>query len=151
MKQDTLIYGAMAGIAGTIAKEAIDFLSVVLGWSKYLYWHIAASIFILPEEVTQAGGLILGALGDLVAGSLFGIVLLYILKYTGKDYLYFKGLGFGWLIWLGFFGLVVNIHIIRITPTDIGTSLSAFLEHSVFGLTTAWFIGKYGQELLRRP
>lgn len=148
MKQDPIIFGGMAGIAGTIAKEVLDFLSVAVGFSKHTYWHVAASIFVLPKDVTKVGGLVIGALADMVTGAFFGVLLLYLIKFTKKDYLYLKGLGFGWFIWLVSFGLVVNLHVVRITPIDIGSSLSAFIEHSVFGLTTAWFIGKYAKDVL---
>jgi hypothetical protein len=143
MKQDPIIFGGMAGVAGTIAKEAADFLSVAVGFSQETYWHVAASIFVLPKDTMKPGGWFLGAVADMVTGAFLGILLLYLIKFSGKNYLYLKGLGFSWLIWLVLFGLVVNLHIVRISPTDIGTSLSAFIEHSVFGLTAAWFIGKY--------
>lgn len=150
MKQDPIIYGGIAGIIGTIAKEAVDFISVAVGFSKHTYWHVAASIFVHPQEVTKVGGVVLGALADMIIGAFFGVLLLYFIKFTKKDYLYIKGLGFSWLIWLFLFGMVVNLHIVRITPADIGTSLSAFIEHSLFGLTAAWFIGKYATKLIEK-
>ncbi len=148
LKQDPIIFGGMAGIVGTVAKEAADFVSVTVGFSKHLYWHVAASIFVQPEEVTKVGGWILGALADMITGAIFGVILLYFIKLAKKDYLYLKGLGFGWFIWLSLFGFVINLHVVRITPTDLGSSLSAFIEHSIFGLTAAWFIGKYATELI---
>ncbi len=148
MKPDSVIIGGMAGFIGTIIKEILDFLNVLIGWSKYLYWHLAASVFVQPTAVNHPGALILGALGDLITGAMFGVILLYTIKLTGKDYLYIKGLAFGWLIWLGVFGLMMNIEIVRITPTDIGSNLCAFVEHSVFGISAAWFIGRYGKELI---
>jgi hypothetical protein len=83
-----------------------------------------------------------------IIGGFWGIVLLYIIKFTGKSYYYIKGLDLGWLVWLTFFGGIVNLHIVRITPTDIGSSLSAFIENSTFGLTAAWFIGKYASPVI---
>ncbi len=148
MKQDSIVSGAISGLIGTIAKEIIDFISVAVGFSKETYWHVAASIFVKPAEAATPVGQALGALADLITGAFFGVLLLYLIKFTGKDYLYIKGLGLGWLIWLAVFGIVINLQVVRITPTDLGTSLSAFIEHSVFGLTAAWFIGKYATELI---
>lgn len=148
MKPDTIIYGGLAGVVGTIIKEIFDFVSFGLGWSKHLYWHIAASIFVLPKDIYKPGALFLGLFADLVISAFFGVALIYLIKRTGEKYLYMKGLGFGWFIWLLLFGAIINLHIVRITPTDIGTSLSALLEHSIFGLTMAWFIGRYSNKVL---
>lgn len=148
MKQDPIIYGGIAGIIGTIAKELVDFISVAVGFSKHTYWHVAASIFVEPKEVTKVGALVVGALADLITGAFFGILLLFFVRYTKKDYLYLKGLGFGWFIWLFLFGIAINLEIVHIIPMGIGTSLSAFIEHSIFGLTTVWFIGKYAPKLI---
>ncbi len=150
MKSDPVICGALAGIIGTLAKEIVDFLSVTIGWSKYLYWNLAASVFVLPKDVHQPGALIIGGLADIIVGSFWGIVLFYIIKFSGRSYSYIKGLGIGWLIWLSLFGAVVNLHVVRITPTDIGTTLSAFVEHSAFGLTATWFINQFADSTSRR-
>lgn len=146
MKQDPIIFGGIAGIIGTIAKEILDFIFVAIGFSKYSYWNIAASLFILPKDVNRSGGWILGALTDIIASAVFGVILLYVIKFTGRKYLYIKGIGFGWFIWVLFFGVVINLHVVRITPTDIGTSLSSFFEHLIFGLTTAWGIHKFASD-----
>ena len=149
MKPDPIICGGFAGILGTIAKEIIDLVDFSIGWSKILYWHLAASVFVLPRDVNKFGALIIGALGDMITGAFFGIVLLYLIKFTGKNYYYLKGLGLGWIVWLTLFGVFVDFHIVRITPTDIGTSLCAFGEHSVYGLVVAWSIVKFGSKFLR--
>ena len=80
MKQDPVISGSIAGVVGTIAKEIIDFILVAIGFSKYTYWSIAASIFILPKDVNKLGGWILGALADIIASAVLGIVFLYFIK-----------------------------------------------------------------------
>jgi len=137
-KRDEVLVGAAAGLLGTIAKELLQLAFGALGWSKHQYWHIAASVFVLPGEVAKPGGLILGALGDMITGALLGAVLVLATRVIGRRYLLLKGLGFSWLVWIGLFGLIGNLHVIRITPVDIGTGLSTFLSHSLFGLVTAW-------------
>ncbi len=143
MEEDLIVTGALAGVIGNIFKELFNYVSVALGWAKYSYWQVAASIFVKPENVNQFGAKILGTLGDFLLGASFGVLLLYLLNKTGRRYFEIKGLGLAWLLWMGLFGLVVNFEVVRLTPTDIGTSLSAFFSHSILGLgASLWLKNK---------
>ncbi len=47
------------------------------------------------------------------------------------------------VIWLSLFGTFINLHIVKITPTDIGNSLSVFLEYSAFGSAANRFTNQF--------
>lgn len=140
MKEDLIVTGAIAGTIGNICQLLFNFGCFLIGWTKYTYFQIAASVFVVPDRVNTWGALLLGMLADLVVGASFGIALLYIVNKTGNKFLAFKGLGLAWIMWLVLFGLIVNIHIVRITPTDIGTNQCAFFSHLILGLVTAWWL-----------
>ncbi len=142
MKEDPIIAGATAGLIANIAKDAGNLISILLNWTNYYYWHLAASIFVEPESVKKPGALFLGFLGDNIIAATFGIILYYLISYTGKRFFIIKGLGLSWLLWVFLFGAVINLDIVRITPTDIGTNLSAFLNHSLFGIVSALLLKK---------
>lgn len=148
MKDDPVMLGAFAGIIGTFAKETFNFISFAVGWSEELYWRMAASIFVLPRDVNKPVALLLGALGDIITGAFFGVLFVYFLRLTGPGFRYFKGLGFAWMIWLGLFGLITNLDIIRVTPLGIDTALSAFISHTFFGLGLAWVVRKWGMTVV---
>jgi hypothetical protein len=140
MNEDPIVAGSTAGLIANIAKDLVNLLTKLLNWTDYYYWPMAASVFV-PEDLTlKAGALILGFLGDFIIAGAFGVALYYFIAFTGKRHFIFKGLSLAWLLWIVLFGMLVNVHFIRITPTDIGSNLSAFLSHSALGMVTALWL-----------
>ena len=150
MREDPVMIGAIAGFIGTVVKEVLNGISVMFDWSGKLYWHMAASVFVLPHDVKKPGALLLGALGDFITGAFFGIAVVYVLRLTGRRFAYIKGLGVAWMVWLGLFGLVANLDIIRLTPVGIETGLSGFVTHTFFGLATVWAILRWEINILKK-
>jgi hypothetical protein len=140
MNEDPIVAGATAGIMANIAKDLVNLITNLLHWTVYYYWPLAASVFVPPELTSKFGALVLGFLGDFIIGGAFGVALYYFIAFTGKRHFIFKGLSLAWLLWIVLFGMLVNVHFIRITPTDIGSNLSAFLSHSALGMVTALWL-----------
>jgi hypothetical protein len=140
MNEDPVITGAIAGIAANIAKDLVNLITNLLHWTIYYYWPMAASVFVPQEQSGKFGALVLGFLADFIIGGAFGVTLYYMIAFTGKRHFILKGLGLAWLYWIFLFGILVNFHFVRITPTDIGSNLSAFLSHSALGLVAALWL-----------
>jgi hypothetical protein len=140
MNEDPVITGAIAGIAANIAKDLVNLITNLLHWTIYYYWPMAASIFVPQEQSGKFGALVLGFLADFIIGGAFGVTLYYMIAFTGKRHFILKGLGLAWLLWIALFGMLVNVHFVRITPTDIGSNLSAFLSHSALGSVAALWL-----------
>jgi hypothetical protein len=140
MDEDPIVAGATAGIVANIAKDLVNMITNLLHWTIYYYWPLAASVFVPAESTSKFGALVLGFLGDFIIGGAFGVALYYLIAYTGKRYFIIKGLGLAWLLWIILFGMLVNVHFIRITPTDIGSNLSAFLSHTALGSVAALWL-----------
>jgi hypothetical protein len=135
-----VIPGMACGAVGTAAKMLGNlFNRHVLKKSDTTYVEIAAGLFMNKAEREKPVGRIVGFLADYALGAILGVPLVYVLKYTGKDHAFLKGLGYGHFAWVGMYGAVGRaLGTSRgVFPLNADTNLSAYFNHSWYGIATA--------------
>jgi hypothetical protein len=148
--KDPLLLGGFAGLIGNAVKLAGNiFNAYVLKISSTTYAEIAAGIFMTKKERRKKMGLVVGSIADLAIGALLGIPVVYFLRYTGKDHAVIKGLGYGHFAWVLFYGALGSLFGAQgVFPLNASTNLSAIINHSLYGMTTAAVISKFGDPSL---
>jgi Na+/proline symporter len=111
-----------------------------IGLTKFYVWEVWADIFVAPHQTQTLLGTILGFLVDFVTGSFLGIIFGLFVEWRGTKYYLLKGCGVGLFAWIFLFGIV--FHALPHTPMagsiDVLSNISAFIGHSVFGLSMAF-------------
>ncbi len=118
---DNVIVGAFAGIVGGIIGIIYSHFMFLLGFSPISSVHIAASLVIIDILNPTTLGYANAIITHLVVAAAFGVLLTYILVYTGKDFWPIKGLGFG-----AFFCLLAHSYLIPLMRTDEQTRALIF-------------------------
>ncbi|ODA38801.1 hypothetical protein [Desulfosporosinus sp. BG] len=133
--KDTISIGLLGGLIGAVFMDISNLLIFKAGKTETLYGYIAGGLFVTPFRTKQRKNFILGELAHLGIGSIWGILLTYILKKTGKDHHLVKGsfisiLSLGCLICGQKFGVVKKFRLTK-------TFYSAIWNHIVYGLVSA--------------
>lgn len=142
--KDTIALGWIAGILGSIPQFAINILSVQLGFSRYYSFQISSGIY-LPQKLTMTlPGIMLGVMTWITSSAILGILIALIIKFTGKEYWYLKGLTVtNGLMYTIIYGLLYSLGASRVTPWDTATNIGIFIENAILGLTTSYLIIKW--------
>ncbi len=144
--KDTLVTGTLAGIVGAIVLDVVTYLALVIGIKTSTPWDVAALVFLRPQYLGTISGYIIGIIGSLALGIAAGIMTSMVIKITGSDYAWLKGVivaeavGFATL---GFFAPLVKIAgFLKNQPV---TNIFAMVNLFIFGLVTGYFIKRYGK------
>ncbi|MEW6173449.1 MAG: hypothetical protein AB1510_10350 [Bacillota bacterium] len=143
--QDTVYSGTIAGTIGGLVKLAINLVLYVLGVAKTTSLHMAAAA-LLPRGVALnlPSSLMVGLAVDWLVAVALGIIGVYIVRLTGRDFLWLKGVVYGGLIWVvgcGYLATaVVPAWLLRPDPA---TSVSVLAAHLAYGLTALFVAGRY--------
>ena len=143
--KDRIFLGGISGIIGNIPKNIFIFILYYFGIAKQPLWKVAASLYFPADKITILNILTLGLVTDYLIAGLFGILLVLILSYTGKDYYLFKGIGLGITFWVGLYGLLVGTSLTSIDPNTFGTNAAQLGAHIILGLVSSWFIVRTGR------
>lgn len=146
MLRDRILAGTIAGMLATLVKDIPNYILWKMGIVDYLYFHLAASALIRPEDVDTLWGLVLGLVVDIITGGTIGLLIIFLFKATGRDYWWYKGLIAGNLIWLWGLGITINLGFARIVPIDPVFRLTSLIEHQIFGLLAAYLITRWYPE-----
>lgn len=148
---DRYTFGIIAGIIANIPVNILDYVSTSLNIGEYHIWQIAASAYFTKAQLDTLPALFIGMITDYATAGLLGVISVYLLYLTGKEYYLIKGISIGIAFWILFYGVILRSNITRIDPTGAGTNLSDFTWHIILGVLTSWFIVKYGKHLLEKP
>ncbi len=149
--KDPIILGIVSGLIGNCAKLAGNlFNRYVLKRSDTTYPEIAAGMFMTKKERNKPIGMLVGGLADFGLGGILGIPMVYLLRYTGRDKAGIKGLGLGHFAWIAVYGAIGRGFGTKrgVFPLDAHTNLSAFVNHSWYGLITSLVAAKLGDPSL---
>ena len=111
-------------------------------------WHISSSVYFPEENLHTITGLIVGIFTDFTVAILLGIIIIYVLYYTGTESYLIKSTVIGLFSWLFAFGVVLQSNIVRVTPEENITVFAFFIGHLLIGFVVGLVAKKYGQGLL---
>lgn len=139
--RDKLAAGAFIGLLADAVKLSVNYLLFLLGATRVVFWQIVATRFLPKADLLKPSALLIGGAADIAAAALLGAAFVYILHYTGKDYLWLKGIGFGLAVWAGLLGMILETarRVITIDAKGIIVTLAA---HLVFGLALSFWAGR---------
>lgn len=146
--RDTITIGCIAGIIATASFLTVNYLFKLLGFQFTSTWEATASIFLSVNLIHTPLGYFIGFLGQYVIGASGGIVMAYVIRFTGYDYYLLKGLGVGaffWVVTVGIIGKLINL-----TPQFADETVTSFLivlDLAIFGVMSVFIITKYGKIL----
>lgn len=132
---DGISIGLLGGLIGTIFMDISNLIIFKAGKTETLYGYIAGGLLVAPYRTKQRKNLFLGEITHFCIGSIWGVLLTFILKKTGKDHHLIKGifismLSLGSLIGGQKFGLLKKFRLTK-------TFYSAIWNHIVYGLVSA--------------
>ena len=142
--KDNIALGSVAGAIGGAVGIIYSYTLFRLGVSPLSSIQLAASLVTIDILNLTIGGIIWSIITHLIVASLFGKILLHIIKYSGKDCWMLKGIGVG-----AIFCLITHSYLIPLmrterqirnlifNPASFGTMITT---HSIIGLTTAFII-----------
>jgi hypothetical protein len=110
--------------------------------NKFHIWQIAGSLYFGQENLKTLPALFIGAMTHTSIMALAGVIICFMLYYTGRDYYLIKGFGVLMMFWIFLFGIVLRLGIARIKPVDAGTNLAHFIGHASAGLIISYLIVK---------
>jgi hypothetical protein len=145
--KDKIAFGSMAGAIGGAVGIIFSYTMFRLGISPISSINLAASFVAIDILNLTAGGIIWSIVTHLTVASLFGIILTYILIYSGKEYWVLKGIGTGAIFCLITHSYLIplmrtekQVHHLIFNPPSFGTMITT---HSIIGLVTALIIVNY--------
>ncbi|MCM1565226.1 MAG: hypothetical protein NC238_04535 [Dehalobacter sp.] len=143
--KDPVGAATVAGIIGTIIMGFLSYILIASGIPLTSPWNIAADVFLSWSQVNSPIGIFLGIVGTMALGIGTTILLVIVIKMTGKDFAILKGViaanavGFASM---GFFMPLLNIAPqIQSQPL---TNLFALIILTIFGMITSFILKKYG-------
>lgn len=129
----------IAGLTGVIVRDIYSYFAKEIGLAKFYIWNIGASLLVKIPEIKTVWGTALGLLVDLITGALLGILFGLLIRWSGSKNYIIKGWGVGLIAWLFLYGIVYhNLPYTKPSaPSDALSNISAFIGHSIFGITMA--------------
>jgi len=89
------------------------------------------------KQTETALGKTIGWLTDAAIGAGLGVGYVGVLKLTGKDYAYMKGVGYAHGAWALFLGGSDKLKVVKTFPQAPKTLLSFYISHTLYGVGLA--------------
>lgn len=145
---DRTMLGAVAGLAGNAVKNAVGMVLQDLKLMELGGPTRAAGMFIAPHKVSTPRGKAVGWIADNLIAVALGVAMVYLLSITGRDKAALKGMASGQTMWTTLYGVLATMGATKIYPLTPKTHLSAFFDHTLFGLVAALVASKLGDPRL---
>lgn len=147
MLKNKFILGILVGLLADGVKLTVNFLLFKLNLTSLVFWQLISLMLVEVKDVHMPLAIFIGAAADITVTSLLGILFIYFVYFTGKDYVWLKGIGFAMLTWVTLFGvllaqLVNSDH--SHNPTDI---IVIILAHFSFGVAISFFTKILGKNI----
>lgn len=139
MEKDRLVAGTVAGLVGSIVTVITGTIFKTIGWADRAFFDYSTTMF-GKSAYTDKGffGFLMAVITQVAVCVIFGIVFAYIIKATSSRYLYIKGIGYGFVLWmlLSSIGTMFDIPLFDNIPLNVAyTTLFTAL---FFGFIVAW-------------
>ncbi len=144
--RDKIALGTLAGLVASIPQLILNFFFVSLGISAYYSFQLSAGVFVRDHQTTiTLGGLLLGGLLWEFASAFLGVLIVYVLHFTGREYWWLKGiLSSISFMYILIFGFIFDMGIARIIPQDIGSNFAILFENALFGIIASYLVFRWG-------
>lgn len=144
--KDRIFLGFVAGMFGAIPGRLLNKLEFELGITDSRYEEMASMLFVSKRDAHKVKGKSVGKIANSLLTSATGVATTYVLSKTGRDHAALKGIGISSLAWLGIYGLSTQAQVRKSKkPT---AALLSYLDHVIFGATTATLVAKLGDDSL---
>ncbi|OCZ49864.1 hypothetical protein [Dehalobacter sp. TeCB1] len=143
--KDPIGAATIAGIIGTIIMDFLSYILIVLGIPMTSPWNIAADVFLSWSQVNSPIGIFLGIVGTAALGIGTAILLVIVMKMTGKDFTVLKGIIVATAV--GFASMGLFMPLLNIAPqiqSQPLTNLFALIILTIFGVIVSFILKKYG-------
>ncbi len=141
---DSVQLGMIAGVLCNLPKVILMHIFQQMDLVRYNFAQMTAGIFIEQNGLSNPFALATGYIADFAVASSLGIILVYFLKLTGKDYPISKGLLYGIIIHIIVFGVAKTLGITSVELVDPVANFVVLLPNIAFGISAALFIYRYG-------
>lgn len=131
------IAGLLAGICGALVWNLIS--RYVLHFATLSYWDFAAGI-IFRKAISNMGEAIYSFFTVKLFFALLGIIFAFLTKNIRSNLLIFKGWIFGVTLWFFIYSMIAIYKIPILTNTTPQTCCSHFIEASVWGVMSGYFL-----------
>lgn len=143
---DKALSGALAGLAAGLIIGIVSFGLYTLNICRLCLVAIGGGLFtqqMLPQGTTFIW-LLLGWVDHLVMSMILGIILVFILHYTGRDYAIVKGAIYGAIVWYFAIGIIAPLAGFTPPSPRAADLLVLLAYHLVFGMLAAWLMVRFG-------
>ncbi len=147
--KDNIALGAIAGAIGGAVGLIYSYTMFLLGISPISSLNLAATMVVMDIVNLTLGGVIWSIITHLVVAAAFGVIVAYILLWSGKDFWLLKGTVAGALFCLTTHSYLIplmrtdaQVHNLIFNPSSFGTMITT---HSLIGLITAFLIVWYSR------
>jgi hypothetical protein len=140
---DKVYTGFIAGTIGGLATFLVDMFFYAVGVTRTMILE-QAGYLVLPNGISLdlPSSLMMGAAVHWVVAAVLGVTGAYIIRLTGRDFLWLKGVLYGGFIWVGLHGYLAATAIPdRLLKPDVATSVLTAFSHLLFGLITLLVAG----------
>ncbi|KNZ69426.1 hypothetical protein Tfer_1868 [Thermincola ferriacetica] len=137
--KDRLTAGALAGFIGATIQVIFDITMKMLKITDRTFIDFA-KVFVMFKPFKGVTADIVGTIGHLGAGALFGVMLAYIIMLTSHRFYLFKGTGFGFVIWITVNGIGTAINLPLFKEIPPLSALATLAGALIWGLVTAYIL-----------
>jgi len=142
MKTDVFFRAISAGFLSAVIYAFVELLALQAGVMHTSVWKAAAGMFLPADQIATPLGTLIGLIGHLAIGGLWGIVYYVLLLYIGISRSVYKGGLVGIYLWL--FGTVMmRLGVTSYVYFDITEQLGAMLGSMIFGLSLGFLLPRF--------
>jgi len=143
---DRITLGTIAGLVGTIPQILISFISYKIGYAQFFSFQLSAGVHLAKPLAVEPMGLLMGGFIWELTGAVLGIVILYIITKTGKEFWWLKGIIVtNFLMYTIVYGFAFDMGASYLAD-DIGTNFTEMVGNILFGLTSAFLAAKWANK-----
>lgn len=147
--KDRITLGVLSGLLAGTPDTLINALEYKAGITDLTYGQMGANLFLNENKINTREAQLAGYLANFSAISAGGVIFIYILSLTGRDYAILKGVGLGLISWLTVYGLGSKIGLSVKSKKPLAPVLS-FFDHVLYGSLLGLITPKLSDETLFR-
>ena len=137
MSRDIIMIGAIIGLLADAVKLLVNFILYLMNYTNVVFWQITATHFLEKKDLFNPAAYVIGGVADITVTAALGVLFVAVIYFTGKRYLWIKGIGFGLFVWVSLFGTFLGQSVQAKLPQEPSGIMVTIVAHFVFGLGLA--------------